>query len=209
MRIRGVGRACALNVAVMAGMLGGSGGLGAPAAKASNITYRIVDNPAVQNGYTLSGSITTNGQIGTLASQDILSWNWTVTNGINTYTADSSQVGSFIGLDGTILATSDYIELPAQPVTSPSTLNLFGPNSHVQWSGSTIQNNAFTSAFQVNGSWPWWHDQTTTTPHDVPGGWAIADQGVTQAVPEPSSLALASSLAICLAWRHRRRKVAV
>lgn len=192
---------------VILGLLGEVEQLRPPAAKA-DIMYSIVNNPAVQGGYTLSGTITTNGNLGTITAQDILAWNYLVTNGVTTYSANSSQSGSHIGMDGSIIATSDYIELPSATVSNPSTLNLFGPASHVQWSGSTVENYAFTSAFENNGSWPWWHDHTITTPHDVPGGWAIADHG-TAAVPEPSSLLISGLIASMLAggsaWRRRKR----
>lgn len=179
-----------------------------PSAAKADIVYSIVDNEAVQNGYTLSGTIRTDGKTGTITAQDILSWSYSVTNGVNTYSADSSQAGSRIGLDGLIIATSDYIELPAATVSNPSTLNLFGPNSHVQWSGSTLADYAFTSAFEYNGTWPWWHDYTYTTPHDVPGGWAIADHGTATATPEPSSLimfGLAGTAMAGYTWRRRKR----
>ena len=42
---------------------------------ADSITYNVVNYPALQNGYTVSGTITTNGAIGTaLPSTDIMSW---------------------------------------------------------------------------------------------------------------------------------------
>lgn len=191
------------SLVLVLGLLGEAGPLGPPGAKAS-IVYTIVDNPAVQNGYTLSGTITTDGHIGAIVAQNILGWNWKVTNGVNTYWADSTQPGSHIGMD-TLIATSDYIELPAMPVSSPVTLNLFGPSSHVQWSGSTLQDYAFTSAFQYNGSWPWWHDHITTTPHDVPGGWAIAHNGISS-VPEPASLMMIGLSAAAIAGRHAWRR---
>ena len=41
---------------------------------AGDITYSIVNDPIDQNGYTLSGTITTDGTIGALAPSDFLSW---------------------------------------------------------------------------------------------------------------------------------------
>lgn len=193
-----------LLLVLILGLLGEVGQL-RPSTVKADIMYSIVNNAAVQGGYTLSGTITTDGNLGTISAQDILAWNYLVTNGVTTYSANSSQSGSHIGIGGSITATSDYIELPSATVSNPSTLNLFGPTSHVQWSGSTLENYAFTSAFESNGSWPWWHDYTTTTPHDVPGGWAIADNGTT-VVPEPSSLTVSGLVAFVMAVGYTRRR---
>ena len=47
-------------------------------AEAGAITYAIENYPADQEGYTFSGTITTDGVIGGLASSDIVSWSWTI-----------------------------------------------------------------------------------------------------------------------------------
>jgi hypothetical protein len=43
------------------------------------ITYNIESYAALQNGYTMSGTITTDGTIGTLASADVTGWSFSVT----------------------------------------------------------------------------------------------------------------------------------
>ena len=48
--------------------------------QAAPITYSLVNNAAFQNGYTLSGSITTDGTIGELSGDNITGWTWAVTN---------------------------------------------------------------------------------------------------------------------------------
>src|ERR1035438_2371446 len=148
-----------------------------PAANAA-IIYRIVNNPAVQNGYTLSGTITTDGKTGTIYASNVLAWSFLESNGVNTYSANSSQPGSTPGMyAGGIVATSDYLALPSSTVSDTYGFWLAGATTLVQWTGSTLQDGAFGSASRANGSWIWWHDLITTTPHDVPGGWAIADSG--------------------------------
>ena len=47
--------------------------------QAGQITYLIQNYAADQNGSTLSGSVTTDGNLGTLTSADIVAWTWTVT----------------------------------------------------------------------------------------------------------------------------------
>ena len=46
-----------------------------PEVGAASITYDVVNYPTLQNGYTVSGTITTNGATGTsLPGSDITSW---------------------------------------------------------------------------------------------------------------------------------------
>jgi hypothetical protein len=111
---------------------------GTPAPTVPTI-YKIVNNSAVQNGYTLSGTITTDGTLGTIYASNVLAWSFVVSNGANTYSANSSQSGSSVDISG-IVATSDYLKLPASTVSNPFDINLNGPTGHVQWSGSTLQN---------------------------------------------------------------------
>jgi hypothetical protein len=53
-------------------------GLGQTCA-ADPITYNLVDYSSLENGWTLSGTITTDGTIGALAASDITSWTFTIT----------------------------------------------------------------------------------------------------------------------------------
>jgi len=57
--------------------------LSAPLAHA--ITYNLVSYSDYQNGYTLTGTITTDGHTGVLATSDIVSSSITVSNGVDTY----------------------------------------------------------------------------------------------------------------------------
>src|SRR5262245_491848 len=64
---------------------------------AGSITYSLVDYPASQNGYTLEGSITTNGSTGTIISTDFIK-DWSITillNGVTqvTYSGGSGVAG--------------------------------------------------------------------------------------------------------------------
>ncbi len=73
---------------------------------AGTITYSIQNYPADQNGATLSGTITTDGAIGNLASSDILSWSWTITPAGGTpVTVTSSVAGLYNKLDGSVVAS--------------------------------------------------------------------------------------------------------
>ena len=61
---------------------------------ANDITYSIDNYPADQNGWTITGTITTDGTIGPLVSNNVISWAWTIENGTQTYNASSTDQGS-------------------------------------------------------------------------------------------------------------------
>lgn len=61
-------------VRILASLLLMTGGAIAPPASGGSITYQIINYPTLQNGYTVSGSITTDGNTGILNSNDITSY---------------------------------------------------------------------------------------------------------------------------------------
>ncbi len=62
-----------------------------PAAVSADMTYILNSFAADQNGWTLTGSITTDGTIGVLAKSDFVSWTWTVTEGSSSSTYSSTD----------------------------------------------------------------------------------------------------------------------
>src|SRR5271157_5673059 len=77
---------------------------GSGQARGGDITYQLVNYPEYQNGWSLSGSITTNGAIGPLISADIVSMTATVTKGTSSMTLNSPTDSSVV-IDGTVEAT--------------------------------------------------------------------------------------------------------
>ena len=59
---------------------------GASALQAGAVVYNIVNYPGLENGWTVSGTITTDGTIGTLSASDITAWSWSLTDGATTDT---------------------------------------------------------------------------------------------------------------------------
>jgi hypothetical protein len=89
---------------------------------AGTITYSIQNYPADQNGATLSGKITTDGTIRTLATGDILSWSWTITPvGGTPFTLTSSEPNTAAGVSGVVASQSEITM--ASPPTGSSLLN--------------------------------------------------------------------------------------
>jgi hypothetical protein len=126
-------------------------------ARAEFITYNIVNYSTLQNGWTLNGTITTDGNIGALSSDDIVAWAYSVTQSGIIYSASSSEAGSSVFSQGltasatqlTIADTSvvttgfnlqsqfDYQSLgyaSPSPSTDPNYYYLQTPVGQLQWS---------------------------------------------------------------------------
>lgn len=176
--------------------------------QAATITYSIVNNAVFQNGYTLSGSITTDGTIGDVTS-GILGWNWTVTDN-----ATSAVVRS---LSGNGAANSYSVQASATQIT----LKPFGEGSFLQLGGGGVVSWGRRAAqdfggfvmpasdeyySQYNGTNFWYNtsDAPLALSSTADGSWIIADGGVS-AVPEPSSLVITATGLLGLAFRRNRR----
>ncbi len=106
---------------------------------AGSITYNLVNYPTDQNGCTLSGAITTDGQTGVLSPSDILSWSWTITgarvneNGIEYPLPPISAAGTSVPnadlYPWTLVATPSQILLPRGGVLDVS--SFMTPNGNV------------------------------------------------------------------------------
>ena len=84
-----------------------------PQASRASMIYDIVDYPGLENGWTVSGTITTDGTIGTLSASNITAWSWTLTNGGTTDTWSSTVTGSLYAADQVsgLTATATELEL--------------------------------------------------------------------------------------------------
>lgn len=90
-----------------------------PAVLAGSTTYDIVNYPDYQDGWNLSGTITTDGIIGLLQSSDITSWTWTVTMSGSSQTYRSTDPGATTIVDG-LTATNT-----GQLILIPTTVNTY------------------------------------------------------------------------------------
>jgi hypothetical protein len=95
----------------------------------ADYVYQIENYAPLQNGWTLSGQITTDTNTGILTSSDILSWSYSESNGALSYAFSSTNPVSFTSVAGDVIVTPTAIEIPAQPVFQPSgsaATNVFG-----------------------------------------------------------------------------------
>ena len=185
--------------------------------EASPITYTIQNYPADQNGATLSGTITTDGAVGTLATTDFLSWSWTITPpGETPLTLSSSDAGAQVFLfPGSVLVASQ-----SAITIAPRQDSIDGSSFALE---SLSQGGDVLSGLEYdrpgNGGGPSFYSATNNEGADIwftqnaaMGGtdpWVIALAG--SAVPEPSSILLLSlgTAGVLLIrgtlWRSRRQ----
>ena len=71
-------------------------------AMAATNTYDLVNYPILQDGYELSGTVTTDGTMGALDSTHIISWTW---HAGNAWSASSSNPGGSVMISCTVEAT--------------------------------------------------------------------------------------------------------
>jgi len=197
-----------------------------PAVLAGSTKYNILNYPDLQNGWTLTGTITTDGFIGDINQNDIKSWTWTITSGATTYTANSTDPGASTTLEGIeIQETPTEILLQLSPWpwpadSPPDTLFVLnsGENKSLTWTIMYDPNYYPTDLIYTNsGSWysDLWMGEGVgmfqlPPPLYIPGNqtqWILA-QASAAAVPEPASLYLVGFGAVCgcvYVMGHKRR----
>jgi hypothetical protein len=174
------------------------------------ITYHIQNYAALQNGYTLSGTITTDGTLGVLASSDIASWTFTVTKGSFSSTMNSTDPGTSAALSN-LTATATQILLP--PPLSATDFNFFNL-TNTAGQGLVYNQNPqplgvfpfYVASTPDNHGNPYWFDSTPPPPSLGGTTWVIAQVSQAPTVPEPASLTLALLGGACVAVFERTRR---
>jgi hypothetical protein len=175
---------------------------GARTTLAGQITYSLQNYAADQNGSTLTGSITTDGNLGTLTAADIVAWTWTVTPPVGSPFTQSSGPGINTTIEN-LLATDTQLLLPESQSEHSEIFLGFGDSG----SGLLVYRREENNAIFLYGAQPslpgtgFW-----LTANPGMGGtdpWLI---GVAAAVPEPSGALLISMgiAGLLLARRWRR-----
>jgi hypothetical protein len=193
-------------------------GLGGQTCSADPITYNFVNYSTLESGYTLSGTITTDGNIGTIGNGDIKSWTFTVTDGETTYTVSSTDAGASKGLDsGSVQASATALTMavPASGVQNSLDLHANGEPTlqYVRANNYAGFDTEDAFAFDDASYNTVWQNQTPGSNGLTLGTnavWTIAT-ATPSAVPEPSSLVMCGlgGVGVALAaWRRRRAATA-
>jgi hypothetical protein len=179
--------------------------LGFPPVVVADLTYNLQNYPADQNGWTLSGTITTDGKIGTLTQSDITAWTWTITKGSTTSITNSTDPGAIETVSG-VTATSTEILLPFG-IGAFNQLLLSSATSkpRIDWEHNTVSNLYLS---YTDTSLAWFTPSPNMGGVGTRGPWVIAATAAT-GVPEPSTLltTLVGGLAF-LGHACRRRRAA-
>ena len=172
---------------------------------AGSITYDIVNYPDLQNGWTLSGTITTDGTTGTIQSSDITSWTWTVTMDGTTHTYQSTDPGAMTVTQALMASNTGLYLSPLGGL----------PYIELQDSGHVILQDQLIKDYTEAG--PDIGIQTLAA-QDGQAFWLrLLDAGFNQTyqfyvaggVPEPASLYLLGIGAVCgsvFVMGHKRRE---
>jgi hypothetical protein len=168
--------------------------------RGGSITYNIQIYPDNQSGYTLSGTITTDGTIGTLTAANITAWSWSVT-GPSSYEQSSQTPTAAISYAVDLTATATSITLGQPPVGTFSGLSLLTstPAAELVWYRSDDFGFDIYACGVPNGNG--WYNLEDNPPGLILGGntWIIA----TASVPEPGTFSLSLLGIACLAMAQR------
>ena len=169
--------------------------LGASRLAMADITYQLQNYPDQQNGAKLSGYITTDGTIGDLLPNNIISWSWTVTPiGDSAFTLSSSDVGANIILGGSVVASANEIDMNVWDNIYVNRFQLSGSVGNLSYARTVL---SFYSGQGTSNYWSTSPNLGTSEP------WVIA---VATAVPEPSSVWMLSIATVGLAGLVRRAR---
>jgi hypothetical protein len=167
----------------------------AAVARADFIVYDLNNYTSLQNGWTLTGSIKTDGTIGEIGAPDILSWQYTISNGLTSFTA-SSDSGGYAQVTH-VTATPTQLLLSAPNGFTYNQLWLIGSLSDPTASfllydrdntGANPEQDFYRQWIRPSYSWSDYSQDSTGLPL---GGdpWVIAT-AETAVVPAPSSIVL-------------------
>ena len=155
-----------------------------PTRATADIIYNLVNDPVDQQGYTLSGTITTDGALGPISGDDFVAWTFTISGFGTSGTFSSTDQGAVADFSATsTVATTTSImitEFSNLTKGSDEEINLVWSPSIQGYAGS-VDSVTGWSANPLSGF------QGST--------WTIATAA--SAVPEPSSIVLACFAGVC------------
>lgn len=174
------------------------------AAQAGLITYDLTNHASLQNGYTLEGSITTDGHLGTWNANHIVAWEVTLYDPTSAiaFSINSSMAGATIqAFTGHgITSTETSLSVLAGDGGFVLAQNPTGNANRIGFSPETDDGRFFGNT--AGGAIRWNHVIPTGTSFEI----GTAEAVVVAAVPEPSTIALSLAGLGLAAWLGRRTK---
>lgn len=152
---------------------------GGPEIWAGSVTYKIINNEADQNGFTLEGTIVTDGTFDYLQPKNILSWEFTITGNSGTSTTTKSTDENAKTDLSFVIATENAIYVDGSLSLQGKVNILWEPTNPTYMEENPT---ARTSDWDTNGAGY----------GPVNSSWEVA------VVPEPTSLILALSAVCCV-----------
>lgn len=175
----------------------------------ANTIYNVVNDAPDQNGYTVTGTITTDGYIGILTSADFKDIEITISNGSSSTTLSSIPGPPYsTATDVTATANGIFVAQDGQlrfSVIAPDIINTQAQSALINWYPSNLPYERYR-ARDLSGNLLF--DVNPPSSPDFSSGspWEIAKVQSSSAVPEPSSFALLVLGGLGLAFRAYRRR---
>jgi hypothetical protein len=157
-----------------------------PRSARADLVYEIQNYPAEQNNATLTGTTTTDGTIGALKSNNVLSWTWTITPDGGTATTFSSTDGNATMIVGTPVASSTQITVAVSQVLDLYNSQMLSSEG-LEWDRGPAQ--IYRGGIPTGDVW-----SDSKSGSDTLGGvnpWVIAVAAT--AAPEPSAFFVAGA----------------
>ncbi len=191
----------------------------------ASITYTLVNYPAGQNGWNLTGSITTDGTLGPITQLNILSWSYQYSQvGGVTYTESSSWDGLATGQCNAVTTPHGSYLVASGPLSLPggSTPEYPYPGDQAEttmlwWisNNTGLSFNLCIYEWELVGgydyppyqSWDWVLVNDATVTYSTGFPCIIGISGATP-VPEPATIvvwSLLGALAISFGWWQWRK----
>jgi PEP-CTERM motif len=166
-------------------------------ASAGSITYNTVNLPDYQFGYTVNGTITTDGTIGAVSAGDITAWSVQIYNASTSVTFTGQSATITIGLMAS--ATELYLPAPNSPVQNELILAGSVPglvdDASIGWLVHSVPSTFTQYVIQLSSNGM---PNISSPPFLNP--WVIA----TASVPEPSTVVMLGIAMVCLVAYSRR-----
>jgi hypothetical protein len=171
----------------------------------AEMIYQWVNYPALQNGYSIVGTITTDGSAGRLLGSAFESWSYTVTGTTN----PSSGTVSWTAADGIPGSSAAFFQYGDGAIyADPNGLYIVGPSPWTVFAGDNAPNLDYQGFFYGGDGFLWQFPCPWNGPELVVDNSTAPTFLIATPISEPSTATLVIVFAIIAlasgGWRRRR-----